>query len=127
MTNFFPWPHRAWYCTRTFVLTEAIDAHVSPVVRPALATPWPTAGEAGDDAGTPTPRISPVVVTSPARVAASATSTLLVPNGTNSERSATVSVASTLQLLSTRPGWEISSPIAALPLRASTWLLLRMN
>src|SRR5215468_606586 len=124
MTNFFPWPHRGWYCTRTFVLTEDIDPQVSPLVRPALATPWPTAGDAGVDAGTPTPRISPVVVTSPARVAASAASTFFVPSATNSERSATVSVASTLQLLSTRPGWEISSPIVPVSVRASTWLLL---
>src|SRR5215813_5414219 len=124
--NFFPWPQRGWYCTRTFVFTDAIEAQVSPLVRPAFATPRPTVGVAGDDAGTPTARISPVVVTSPALVAASAASTLFVPSGTNSERSATISAAGTLQALSTSPGCEISSPIVAKLVRASTWLLLRM-
>src|SRR5262249_9903105 len=118
--NFFPWPQRGWYCTRTFVLTEPIVAHVSPLVRPAFATPRPTVGVAGDDAGTPTARISPVVVTSPALVAASAASTLFVPSGTNSERSATISAAGTLHALSTNPGREMHSPMAALSERART-------
>src|SRR5262245_34421378 len=126
MVNFLPEPHRAWYCTRTLVLTEPMEPHVRPVVRPAFATPPPTVGEAGVDAGTPTARISPVVVTSPALAAASAASTLFVPSGINSERSAAMSAAGTLQLLSTNPGWEISSPMVALFVRASTWLLLKI-
>src|SRR5262249_42140060 len=70
---------------------------------------------------------SPVAVTFPALVAASATSTLFEPKGTNSERSATMSAAGKLQALSTKPGWETSSPTTPEFDPASTWLLVKMN
>jgi hypothetical protein len=79
----------------------------------------PTDGDVAVLEGAPMVSIAPVVFTIPARTAAIAASTLL-PRVAAWLKSATMFDAAVLQLLSTMPGWEISSPFAAWSLRART-------
>ena len=114
--------------------------HVSPVVRPLLATlrptfaaiPVPACG--GPGSGTfpvavlPREMIVPLVSTAPGLISAMAASTFVpdVSSLSNCDKWATTEGLLGLQLLSTSPGWMMLSPSVAESLRASTWLLLRM-
>src|ERR1039458_7981109 len=121
-------------------------AHVSPVVRPLLATvilivpfsPAPPVEEMPGGAaantppapGRPNSRIAPVGLTAPEFTAAMAASALVELELSGSQAVSTptcvVPAPSPLgvQLLSMSPGWTIVSPVVAWALRASPWLQL---
>src|SRR5712692_4788089 len=69
--------------------------------------------------------MAPVESTAPETTSAIAASTLLVCSGTACEKRATV-LPLAVQLVSTKPGCKIASLGEAWPVRAKTWLLLRM-
>src|SRR5512146_878279 len=113
-TKVEPPPHFVLYSTFTLTFVAAILEQVSPVVRPTLATCMLTAPTIGVLDGMPAVIIAPLLLTAPGRTLAVAASTFVEPPSlANWERSATTWYGFVPQFVSTSPGCEMSSPIAA--------------